>query len=72
MMKEPIQPKDQKIKVVSHGGSSGAVYGLGLVGAWVYYIKRATTNEQRVLGFLKGMVWPAYLVYQLFVFLEKK
>jgi phage gp29-like protein len=54
------------------GGSSEAVYGLGLIGAWVYYISRATTVQEGVVGFLKGLVWPAFLVYELFEFLHKE
>ena len=45
--------------------SSGAVYGLGLIGAAVYYIGQATTFGLGVLGFLKALVWPALLVYAL-------
>ncbi len=53
------------------GGGSDAVYGIGLLGAWVYFIGRATTSQERIQGFFKGFVWPAFLVYKLFVFLEK-
>ena len=63
--------EDPKNEMKIQGGSSDAVYGLGLIGAWVYYIGRATTNQERVLGFLKGFVWPAFLVYDLFVFLNQ-
>ncbi len=57
-------------KAVRTGGSSGdAFYGIGLFGAWVYFIGRATTNQERVLGFLKGIVWPAFLVYGAMKFL---
>jgi hypothetical protein len=71
---EPILTEQelQKPKMMFQGGGSDAVYGIGIFGAWVYYIGRATTPKQRVLGFLKGLVWPAFLVYELFVFLEKK
>ncbi len=41
-------------KVVVHGGGSDSVYGLGMIGAWVYYIGRAKTPRLRVIGFLKG------------------
>lgn len=44
--------------------SGGAVYGLGLIGAAVYYISVATTFWAGVLGFLKALVWPAFLVYE--------
>lgn len=47
-----------------HGeGSASAVYGLGFIGAAVYYISQATSFWTGVLGFLKAMVWPAFLVY---------
>jgi hypothetical protein len=67
----PSQKEDKKMNVKVQGGASDSVYGLGLIGAWVYYIGRATTNEERVQGFFKGLVWPAFLVYELFKFLEQ-
>ncbi len=68
----PAQKTDQRTRVIRQGGSSGAVYGLGLIGAWVYYFRHASTNQERVMAFLKGLVWPAYMVYALYVFLEKQ
>jgi hypothetical protein len=62
--------KGKEVKI--QGGSSDAVYGIGLIGAWVYYIGRATTTQEKVRGFFKGLVWPAFLVYQLFEFLNKE
>lgn len=49
--------------------SGGAVYGLGLIGAAIYYIQQATGFWNGVLGFLKALVWPAFLVYKLLNFL---
>ncbi len=46
-------------------GSEDAVYGLGFIGAAIYYISTATTFWMGVLGFLKAMVWPVFLVYEL-------
>ena len=60
--------KGKEVKI--QGGSSDAVYGIGLIGAWVYYIGRATTTQEKVQGFFKGLVWPAFLVYELFEFLN--
>lgn len=48
---------------MSQHGTSGAVYGMGLIGAVVYYIGHATSFGMGVLGFLKALVWPAMLVY---------
>jgi len=44
--------------------SCGAVYGLGFIGAAIYYISNATTFWAGVLGFLKALVWPAFLVFK--------
>lgn len=49
--------------------SSNAVYGLGFIGAAIYYISTATTFWIGVVGFLKAMVWPAFLVYELLKYL---
>lgn len=50
-------------------GTAGAVYGLGFIGAAVYYISHATGFWMGVLGFLKAIVWPAFLVYEFMKFL---
>jgi hypothetical protein len=49
--------------------SSNAVYGLGFIGAAIYYISTATTFWIGVVGLLKAMVWPAFLVYELLKYL---
>ncbi len=46
-----------------HGGT-GALYGLGFIGAAIYYVSHATTFWMGVLGILKAIVWPAFLVYE--------
>ncbi len=51
-------------------GASSAVYGLGFIGAIVYYIQHAATFWAGVLGILKSLVWPAMLVYKLLEFLK--
>ena len=51
------------------GGCGGAVYGLGFLGAAIYYISTATGFWAGVLGVLKAIVWPAFLVYDLLKFL---
>ena len=44
--------------------SGGAVYGLGLIGAAIYFLPHATTFWFGVLAILKALVWPAILVYE--------
>lgn len=50
-------------------GGGGAVYGLGLVGAAIYYIQHATTFWMGVVGLAKAIVWPAFLVYHFLAYL---
>ena len=50
----------------SSHASGGAVYGLGFIGAAVYFISQAATFGAGLIGFLKAMVWPAFLVYEAF------
>ena len=46
------------------GATSGAIYGLGFIGSVVYFISHATGFWMGVLGILKSIVWPAFLVYE--------
>lgn len=45
---------------------NSAIYGLGFIGAAIYFISTATGFWIGVLGVLKAIVWPAFLVYELF------
>lgn len=64
------EEKVMKPKVIYRGGSSEAVYGLGVIGAWVYYLTHATTFWLGALGIIKGIFWPAMLVYELLKYLN--
>ena len=44
--------------------SGGAVYGMGFVGAAVYFIQNADSFGMGVYGVLKAIVWPALLIYK--------
>jgi hypothetical protein len=55
----------------THKSGGSAVYGLGFIGAAVYFIGHATTIWMGFLGFLKALVWPAFLIYQAFEALAK-
>ncbi len=46
--------------------SGGAVYGLGMIGALVYFAGTAESGRDYVLAVGKAMVWPALLVYKAF------
>lgn len=51
-------------KEIQRHAPGNAVYGLGLIGAAIYYISQATGFWPGVLGILKALVWPAFLVYE--------
>ena len=53
-----------KQKFQEGANPANAVYGLGLIGAAIYYIAHATGFWMGVLGVLKAIVWPAFLVYE--------
>jgi len=60
------------VQVRVQGGSGGAVYGLGIIGAAIFYISRAVTPQEKAVGFLKALVWPVFLVKEALEFLEKE
>lgn len=53
----------------SHGAGS-AVYGMGFIGAVIYYITVATSFWMGVVGFFKAIFWPAFIVYELLKYLK--
>lgn len=56
-------------KSIQHNPQSGAVYGMGFIGAAVYFISTASGFWMGVWGFIKAMFWPAFLIYEAFKFL---
>jgi hypothetical protein len=64
MGEEKIKKEIKIVNKCGKGGAGGAVYGLGLIGALVYYIQHSATFMDGVIGFLKALVWPALLVYR--------
>lgn len=52
-----------KEKIQQHA-SGNPVYGMGLIGALVYYLSHATGFWMGALGVLKAILWPGFLVYE--------
>jgi hypothetical protein len=44
--------------------TKGPLYFFGFIGAAIYYVSTATDFWVGVLGILKAIVWPAFLVYE--------
>ena len=43
---------------------AGALYGLGLFGAWVFFWQQADGFWEYALAVFQGLFWPAWMVYQ--------
>lgn len=48
--------------------NGGGAYFLGFLGAAVYYITTASGFFDGVLGVLKALVWPAFVVFEVLSF----
>ena len=60
-----MEQREKRSKNVQYHTNSGdAVYGLGLIGAAIFYIGQATTIWMGVLGLLKAFIWPVFLVLE--------
>lgn len=42
----------------------GAIYGLGIFGALVYYLQQADGFWEFLYAFFQAVFWPAYMVYE--------
>lgn len=54
-----------------HHGGCGGFYFLGFIGSAVFFMSKAVGFWASILALLKAMVWPAFMVYELFKFLIK-
>jgi hypothetical protein len=64
-----MNEKGRRASANRSAGGGNAVYGLGLIGALVYYIQHADGFWSVILGILKALVWPAFVVYDLLKFM---
>jgi hypothetical protein len=51
--------------------AGGAVYGIGMIGALVYFLRSAEDGWDYVLAFPRAIFWPALLVYKLLRSLDR-
>ena len=57
-----------QVKNVKDTGS--VIYGMGFLGAVVYFIGHAVTFWSGVLGFFKAIFWPAFVIYKVLELLK--
>jgi hypothetical protein len=67
---------DQEWDVSGNGSGAGAagggaIYGLGIFGALVWFWQQADSLWEYVLAIVQGLFWPAWLVYEVFETLSR-
>jgi hypothetical protein len=56
---------------IKKGGNQGPVlYGMGFLGSLVYFITHATGFWMGVLGIVKAIFWPAFVIYKVLELLK--
>lgn len=48
----------------------GALYGMGILGAWVWFWQQADGFWLHVWAIIQGLFWPAFMVYEAFARLK--
>jgi hypothetical protein len=50
--------------------SSGAIYGLGVIGALLYFIQHASSFLDGVVGIIYAFFWPGVVLYKVLELLK--
>jgi hypothetical protein len=48
----------------------GAIYGLGVIGALIYFLQHSATLLMGLIGIVKAIFWPAILLYKVLEMLK--
>lgn len=49
---------------MKHHGGSDTIYGIGMIGAAVYFLQQAHTFVEILMGLGKAIFWPAVVLYR--------
>ena len=49
---------------MKNNAGSGAIYGLGMLGALVYFIQHAQSIGEGLIGIILAIFWPGVAVYK--------
>lgn len=61
--------REEVITVASNNAGAaggGAIYGIGVFGAWVWFFTQADSPPQYLYAIFQGIFWPAYMVFAAF------
>lgn len=62
--------KNWKHRHFHNHSSSGAIYGMGVIGALFYFLPHAANFGAVILGIGKAIFWPAILMFKLLTYLQ--
>ena len=64
-VKKSMKKKFKNVKVnLDVNKNPSMFYGLGIIGSAIYFISTADGFWHGVLGVLKSLVWPAFLIFE--------
>jgi hypothetical protein len=55
---------------MKNNAGCGAIYGMGFLGALVYFLQHATTFLMGIVGIFKAIFWPAVVLYKVLELLQ--
>lgn len=57
-------------KEVQNNASGGFLYFMGFLGAAIFYIGKAASFGAGIVGFLKAIIWPLFIVLEAFKYMS--
>jgi hypothetical protein len=55
---------------MKNNAGSGAIYGMGFLGALVYYMQQAGSLQAVLWGIFKAIFWPGVILYKVLELLK--
>lgn len=55
---------------MKNNAGSGAIYGMGVLGALVYFIQTATSFTDGLVGVFQAIFWPGVVLYKVLELLK--
>lgn len=55
---------------MKNNAGSGAIYGLGVLGALVYFLQHATSFVDGLIGIIQAVFWPGVVLYKVLEMLK--
>ncbi len=55
---------------MKNNAGTGAIYGIGVIGALIYYLQHATTFVAGIIGLIKAIFWPGVILYKVLELLK--